>query len=155
VARRLVDRRRLTLQLLVHPLTDFRFQQPSITEVQAPGLAPDGMKMLRTLYLGAHDFLDPNASPELAGDLTGLPPAVVITVEIDPLRDEGEAYAMRLARAGVETTLIRLPGLVHGFMFESTSIRIIAEAYAQIGGMLQRHFTVIARQPARQDARPV
>lgn len=155
VARRLAARNgvRVMLQVLIHPLTDFRFQRPSITEVQAPGLAPDSMQMLSALYLGAADPLHPDASPELAEELKGLPTAIVVTVEIDPLRDEGEAYALRLAAAGVETTLVRLPGLVHGFMFESAAIRIVADAYERIGFLLRRHFNATARQGATSGAK--
>jgi acetyl esterase len=157
VARRLARRDGVApmLQLLVHPVTDFRFEQPSITEVAAPGLNRDAMLMLRAMYLGEADMLDPDASPELARDLSGLPSAIVITVEVDPLRDEGEAYGLRLAKAGVETTVVRLPGLTHGFMFESASIPIVGEAYRRIGVLLRRQFALVARQSKSAGARPV
>jgi acetyl esterase len=129
------------LQLLVHPLVDFRFVSPSIDAVQVPGLTRDVMTMMRALYLpNEADILNPDASPALAEDLTGLPPAIVITVEVDPLRDEGEAYALQLAQAGVETTVVRLPGLPHGFMFESSAFGVVAEAYARIGRLLRGGF---------------
>jgi acetyl esterase len=150
IARRLATRPgpRPMLQVLIHPLTDFRFETPSITEVEAPGLAAESMAMVRAVYLGAADPLDPDASPGLAKDLSGLPPAIVVTVEIDPLRDEGEAYALRLAAAGVETTVVRLPGLVHGYMFESTAIGIVADGFTRVGDLLRRHFHAAPRQPA-------
>jgi acetyl esterase len=107
----------LGFQLLVYPVTCHGFDTPSYREC-ADGylLTRDGMRWFWGHYLGrAEEGGQPHASPLLAPDLAGLPPALVITAEYDPLRDEGEAYAARLREAGVSVTLTRYPGMIHGF----------------------------------------
>ena len=80
-------------------------------------LTKEGMEWFRSHYLPKpEDRVDPYASPLLAQDHSNLPPAVVITAEFDPLRDEGEAYAEKLRQAGVPVEVIRYDGMIHGFV---------------------------------------
>jgi len=105
-------------QLLIYPVIDHDFDTPSFHE-NAEGylLTRSATMFYWDQYLGpGGDRTDPLAAPGRAGDLAGLPPATVITVEYDPLRDEGESYATRLKAAGVPTEMIRYPGVFHGFV---------------------------------------
>lgn len=104
-------------QLLLYPAVDMTLSQPSHRTL-ADGYYLDAATIdwfLRQYLRTADDARDPRASPLLADDLSGLPPAHVVTAGFDPLRDEGELYAARLADAGVQVTHQREPGLIHGF----------------------------------------
>lgn len=104
-------------QLLIYPVTDFANERPSHTEnADGPLLTRSRMEWFNEHYLpdGA-DPRDPRVSPLLAPNLTGLPPAIVVTAGYDPLRDEGDAYAEALRAAGVAVTHLRYPSLIHGF----------------------------------------
>jgi len=106
----------LAAQLLVYPATDVLGEFRSRTE-NAHGYFLDEPTM--AWFLGCYatpetDLSDPWLSP-LRGELAGLPPAVVVTAEFDPLRDEGGAYADALAAAGVPVRHTTYPGLIHGF----------------------------------------
>lgn len=108
----------LAHQLLIYPVTAHDFTTPSYEE-NAEGyfLTRDMMQWFWHHYLErAEDGQDPLAAPLRAKDLSGLPPATVVTAEYDPLRDEGEAYARRLDEAGVPTQAVRYDGVIHGFV---------------------------------------
>jgi len=109
---------RLALQLLIYPATDFTFDGPSIHENgQGYFLTTDDMHWFTGYYLNSDaDKKNPLASPMQSANLRDLPPALVITAEYDPLRDEGEAYGKRLKEAGVPITLSRYNGVIHGFL---------------------------------------
>jgi len=109
----------LAAQLLIYPVTDFDFSTESY-RVNADGylLTKASMTWFWGHYLGAQDLdKDPYACPLRADSLAGLPPAYVATSEYDPLRDEGEAYARRLAEDGVAVTAKRFDGMLHGFFW--------------------------------------
>ncbi|MCW2514722.1 MAG: alpha/beta hydrolase [Mycobacterium sp.] len=107
-------------QLLVYPPTDFASQRPSWTEhADAPILAAVDARWFMSLYVSDEsDHSNPLVSPEKAPSLAGLPPAHVITAEVDVLRDDSEAFVERLRADGVPATLRRYPGVFHGFFTE-------------------------------------
>jgi acetyl esterase len=107
----------LAYQLLLYPATDaVSFSASYAENGEGYFLTRDLMTWFYRHYLPeAGDREDWRASPLRAADLTGLPPALVVTAEYDPLRDEGEAYAQRLREAGVAVTATRYAGQIHAF----------------------------------------
>jgi len=107
----------LAYQLLIYPVTNYAFDTPSYKE-NADGylLTRDAMQWFWSHYLASeNDGRNAYASPMRARDCRRVPPALVITAEFDPLRDEGEAYAARLREAGVPVEVKRYNGMIHGF----------------------------------------
>jgi acetyl esterase len=131
---------KLAFQALVYPVTDLSsFETGSYDEfAEDHYLTRSLMEWFRNHYLAdPGDARNPHASPLLARDLGGLPPALVITAECDPLRDEGEAYAKRLRDAGVEVTLKRYDGMIHPFFSLAGALAQAGEAYRQIADAIQ------------------
>ncbi len=120
-------------QLLVYPLTDAPDPRSRsyVENGQGCGLDSETMQQLWPLYHPATTCTDPRAAPLRAPSLVGLPPAYVITAGYDVLRDEGDAYAARLAEAGVPTVLRRYPDMNHGFLFAAGAIERANEALAE------------------------
>ena len=108
----------LALQVLVYPVTDHAFDTPSYRQnATGTNLTARTMRWVWAQFLGDEAQGDePEASPLRTPDLSGVAPALVLTAEHDPLRDEGESYAQRLIDAGVPTTLTRYDGQIHGFV---------------------------------------
>lgn len=126
---------RIALQAMVYPVTDLSSFETSSYAEFADGyqLTKSEMEWFRRQYLRtSEDALDPHASPLLATDLSGLPPALVITAECDPLCDEGEAYAKRLKEAGVDVTYTRYDGMIHPFFSLSGAIPEAFDAIQQV-----------------------
>jgi acetyl esterase len=103
-------------QVLGIPELDHRLETTSMrTFTDTPLWNRPNAELSWQMYLGGHDGpVSPYASPSLAEDLSGLPPAYVTTMEFDPLRDEGILYALRLLEAGVSVELHSFPGTFHG-----------------------------------------
>jgi acetyl esterase len=123
---------RLLLQVLVYPVTNHDFGTPSYRE-NATGymLTTEDMRWFWRHYLAREEQgAEPSASPFRAASLADLPPALVITAGCDPLRDEGEAYAVRLRDMGVAVTVTQYPGMFHGFL---RMTRILDQARAALG----------------------
>jgi acetyl esterase len=126
-------------QLLVYPGTDRDLTRPSVSEfADGPILTRSAMLWFRGHTHTSEDELgDLRASPALAPSHAGLPQAFVVTAEVDPLRDAGEAYAGVLARAGVLTTAKRYNGVYHGFFTMGASMAKTREAVADAARFLR------------------
>ena len=141
----------IAFQLLVYPVTAVDFSTGSYKQ-NADGylLTMDGMKWYWNHYLSSDaDASNPYAAPLAAKDLSGLPPALVITAEFDPLRDEGEAYAKKLRDAGVAATATRYDGMMHGFFGMSAVLDKGAQAVAQASSALMSAFAAQKETAAR------
>lgn len=124
----------IAAQVLVYPVVDATLDQPSVTELaEGYGLTRTTMRWFVDQYLPQPATRhDPLASPLAAGDLSGLPPAIVVTAGFDLLRDQGDAYARRLREAGVDVVLRRHPTLVHGFLGMGPQVDAAAAAVDQL-----------------------
>ncbi len=108
----------IAMQVLIYPVTDANFDRPSYLDPENQLLLTrESMIWFFDHYIpDASRRTEPDASPLYTEDLSSLPPAVVLTAEHDPLRDEGEEYAQRLDDAGVEINLQRHKGQMHAFL---------------------------------------
>jgi acetyl esterase len=129
-------------QLLVYPVTDFDFTTRSYQENGIDYLlTKESMVWFWNHYLADPiDATNPYAAPLKANDLSGLPEAMVITAEYDPLRDEGEAYAERLRASQVPAKYQCYDGMVHGFFAMSAIIDKAQNALADASFALRRSF---------------
>lgn len=121
----------LVFQLLLVPLTDFRLPHTPSLEKYAEGYLltiEDIIWFTNHCLNNEEDKTNPLASPYLASTLSGLPPALIITAEYDPLRDDGERYGNRLKEAGVPVTISRRKGAIHGFLVPDQLNPVLAEA---------------------------
>lgn len=130
------------VQVLLYPPLDHRFDTASYRDNGEYLLSRDDMEWFWAHYLGDRGRGDhPLVSPLRAGDLAGLPAALVVTAEYDVLRDEAETYAERLRAAGVPVILRRYEGMIHGFLGQRGVVDRATQAVAEIGADLARMLT--------------
>ena len=131
-------REAVRFQALIYPVIEPELDTPSYRDfAEGHGLSRASMERFWRLYLDGADPTHPDAAPLRAGDLSGLPPAYVLTAEEDVLRDEGEAYAEALRAAGTPTELVRWPGTIHGFFRWLAVAPAAREAVDAVGARLR------------------
>jgi len=132
---------KLVFQLLIYPATEAELDTSSHRTFRDYLLTAESIKWFWGHYLrNDADKKDPRVAPALSKDLSGLPPALIVTAEFDPLRDEGEAYGERLRAAGVPVTTTRYDGMIHGFVSLYHVLDKGKQALAQSAAALQKSF---------------
>ena len=134
---------KIVFQVLIYPPLDFTAARAMGQELAGqPTLTDERMQYFdRHYFRTLDDARSPLASPILADDLAGLPPALVITAEHDPLAREGAVYAERLRQAGVEVTLTCYPGMIHGFYSMPGILSASRAAIDEVSAALRTAFT--------------
>ncbi|HYT38596.1 MAG TPA: alpha/beta hydrolase fold domain-containing protein, partial [Acidimicrobiia bacterium] len=129
-------------QVLVYPATaGFDPDTPSHAEYgQGHLITTDGFKMFWDLYTGGTDPGPGSYAAPLRAPVTGVAPATVLTAECDPMRDEGEAYAAKLAGCGVPVDRKRYDGMIHGFLYMPAVVGKAREAIDDIAAALRATF---------------
>ena len=128
----------LAFQLLIYPAVDIDVTRASMVD-NATGyfLTTADMTWFWDQFVRPSDRSNPYAVPMAADDVSGLAPALVQTAEFDPLRDEGEAWGARLRDAGVDVTVTRYDGVVHGFVSRWTQMARAELAHDEAGHALR------------------
>ena len=133
------------LQVLAEPLLDHESETPSINELNLV-LSRATLRLGSSYYFGDEQPAK-RASPLRADDLSGLAPAYIVTASLDPLRDEGYAYAVRLRQAGVAVTYNCYEGQIHGFLSMIAAVDQARIAFHQCCGVLRLAFAGGMQQP--------
>jgi acetyl esterase len=126
-------------QVLVYPVTDGTMSGASYADADQRMLAVGEMQACWTAYIGDLPPDDPDVSPLHAGDLAGLPPALVVVAGEDILRSDGEAYAEALRAAGVEVTLSCYEDMTHGFLRWGGVVDRSRELLAEVAAFAAAH----------------
>jgi len=136
----------LRCQGLIYPCLTDRLGFASYTRnAEAPGLTTSSMGSYWVAYLGANKAgksTDPLATPLVADDLSGLPPAYMLVAEYDPLFDDGVAYGAKLMSAGVETGFYAAEGMIHGFVRARVTGPDSAKAFGAMTAFLKAKLDV-------------
>ncbi len=129
----------LRFQVLVYPVTDLTCSQPSYKDLGTGyPLTLDRMRFYISQYLrDPAQATDARASPLLATSFAGLPPALVVVAGLDPLVDEGLAYAQKLREAGIDAATVEVPDHPHGFLGWTRESKAARETLATIGRHLR------------------
>jgi acetyl esterase/lipase len=131
----------LKFQLLICPAADFRVTTDSWKYYDGYMIPKEEFLIVRDFYVPKEeDRLHPYAAPSLAPDLRGLPPALIITAECDPMRDGGELYGQRLLGSGVPATVSRYDGMVHSFMHLGSLVPQASQALNEVIHALRTAF---------------
>jgi acetyl esterase len=130
----------LRAQILIYPVIDPACDTTSMLE-NGTGymLTADSMREMWDFYLASTNTNDAFFAVNKAADYSGLPPALVLTAEFDPLRDEGEHYASLLDGADVDTKVVRYDGMIHGFLVMREIVPEANEAMAETAAFLRAH----------------
>jgi acetyl esterase len=127
-------------QFLAYPVTDSALDTPSHRQIGPRNwlLSTADMRSFWDAYCPPGvSREDPLAAPLRVADTAGLPPALIFVAELDPLRDEGLAYADRLAAAGVAVRRRRDPGMLHGYLGAAAEIELAGEALAEAAAWIR------------------
>lgn len=122
-------------QTLIYPCVDATLESPSMAG-GPPGFQKKDVSQLMELYRGTAKLTDPLISPMFAENHAALPPALIITADLDPIRDDGERYARCLTAAGVPAKWVNYQGMPHGFFFTPRICYAAAEGIAEISATI-------------------
>jgi acetyl esterase len=132
---------KIVFQLLIYPATDITCSAPSHKTNTEYILTPADIRWFMGHYLrNDDDVRNPLASPMFTTSFNGLPPALIITAEFDPLRDEAEDYGQKLREAGVPVQVSRYEGMVHGFISMNDMLDKGKDGIAEAASALKKAF---------------
>lgn len=141
----------IAFQLLIYPVVDQRRKPKVVRDPSARGvLTLEHQRWFTEQYLGPDGDRENILASPILGDLSGLPPAHVVTAEFDPLCDDGEEYADRLRAAGVPATVQQYPGMFHGFFNLPDDVPLAEQANTDVCAVVRDALTMASRRKSPQ-----